>query len=89
MSHSWRSLDLPLIKWEIELDLSWSRHCVISEISRTFREGPNTSPVQYQVTSQTNSATFQMNNAKLYVPVVTLSINSNIKFLENIKQGFK
>ena len=27
--------------------------------------------------------------AKLYVPVVTLSINDNIKFLENIKQGFK
>ena len=33
--------------------------------------------------------TFQINNAKLYVPVVTLSINDNMKFLENIKQGFK
>ena len=30
-----------------------------------------------------------MNNAKLYVPVVTLSINDNIEFLEKIKQGFK
>ena len=30
-----------------------------------------------------------MNNAKLYVQVVTLSINVNIKFLENIKQEFK
>ena len=29
------------------------------------------------------------NNAKLYFPVVTLSINDNINFLENIKQGFK
>ena len=28
-------------------------------------------------------------STKLYVPVVTLSINDNIKFLENIKQGFK
>ena len=28
-------------------------------------------------------------NTKLYAPVVTLSINDNIKFLENIKQGFK
>ena len=26
---------------------------------------------------------------KVYVPVVALSINDNIKFLENIKQGFK
>ena len=35
--------------------------------------------------TQTSKATFQINNAKLYVPVVTLSINNNIKFLENIK----
>ena len=33
--------------------------------------------------------TFQINNVKLYVSVVTLSINDNIKFLGNIKQGFK
>ena len=38
---------------------------------------------------QTTGTSFQINNAKLYVPVVTLSINDNIKFLENIKQGFK
>ena len=29
------------------------------------------------------------NNAKLYVPVMTLSITDNIKFLENIKERFK
>ena len=34
---------------------------------------------------QTTGVTFQINNAKLYVPVVTLSINDNIKFLENTK----
>ena len=34
-------------------------------------------------------ATFQINSAKLYVSLVTLSINNNIKFLENTKQGFK
>ena len=37
----------------------------------------------------TTGATFQINNVELYVPVVTLSINDNIKFLENIKQRFK
>ena len=58
-------------------------------ISRTFNAVPNTDPVRYQVTSETNSATFQINNAKLYIPVVNLTINDNIKFLENIKQGFK
>ena len=35
LSNFWRSLDLPLVKWEIELDLSWLRNCIISEISRT------------------------------------------------------
>ena len=34
-------------------------------------------------------ATIQLNNATLYVPVVTLSISNNIKLLENIKQEFK
>ena len=34
-------------------------------------------------------AKFQKNNTRLYVPVATLSINDNIKFLANIKQGFK
>ena len=34
-------------------------------------------------------ATLQVNNAKLYVPVVTLSINDYIKLLENIKQVFE
>ena len=38
----------------------------------------------------TTIVTFQINNAKRYVPVVTfLIIDDNIKFLENIKQGFK
>ena len=33
--------------------------------------------------------TEKINNAKLCVPVFTLFINDNIKFLENIKQKFK
>ena len=32
---------------------------------------------------QTTGTTFQINNAKLYISVVTFSINDNIKFLEN------
>ena len=38
---------------------------------------------------QTTSVAFQINNDKLYVLFVTLSINDKINFLENIKQGFK
>ena len=39
--------------------------------------------------TQTTCATFQINDTKLYIPVVTLLINGNTKFLENVKQGFK
>ena len=83
LSNFWRYLNFPLIKCEVELDLSWSRYCAISEISRKSR-----TPTP-EMTTTTNTATFQINNAKIYVPVVTLLINNNIKVLENIKQGFK
>ena len=36
LSNFLRSLDLALINYEIELDLSWSRYCAVSEISRTL-----------------------------------------------------
>ena len=71
----------------LELDLRWTKNCVISEISRTFR-AVGDSPVQ-EVTKTATGATFQTNNTKLYVPVVTLSINDNVKFLKNIKHGFE
>ena len=35
------------------------------------------------------SVSCTITRTKLYVSVVTLSVNDNIKFLENIKQGFK
>ena len=81
---------MPLINCETELDLRWTKNCVISKVSRTFRAvDPNTDPVVCEVATQTTGATFQVNNAKIYVPVVTLSINKNSKFLENINQGFR
>ena len=45
-------------------------------------------PVQKVAAIQTAGAIFQTNNAKICVPDVTLSVNDNIKFLENITQGF-
>ena len=32
LSNFWRSLDLPLINCEIELDLSWPKDCIMSDI---------------------------------------------------------
>ena len=89
LSKFWRSLNLPLSNCEIELDLVVSRYCVISKISRTIRAVPNNNPATYEVATIINRGTFQTDNTKLYVSVVTLSINDNIKLLENIKQEFK
>ena len=45
-------------------------------------------PVSDLVAIQITGVTFQKYNAKFYVPVATLSINENIKCLENTNQGF-
>ena len=77
--------DLSLINFETKLDLSWSKEWIISEISTT-PEVRRDNPVD---AIQTNGPISQIHNANLYISVVTLPINDNIKFLENIKQGFK
>ena len=92
LSNFWRSLDLSLSNSEIELDLSWLEVCVVFEISRTPKISANSAPnpsTDLFPPIQTTTAIFQINSAKLYVPLSKLSINDNIKFLENIKQGFK
>ena len=68
----WRILDLPLINCKIELDLTWTKDCVLIEHD-DIKTGIN----------------FMITNTKLYVPAVSLSINDNIKILENIKERFK
>ena len=87
----WRSLDLSLINCETELHFSWSKECISkTSIIPAVSGNPDANQSVPDLPAiQTTSATFQLNNAKFNVPVVTLSINDNIKFLANIKQGFK
>ena len=66
--------------------------CVISATLRTdaVAGDPNANPlVQTRGAAETNNATFKINSVKLYVPVVTLSVNNDTKVLENIEQEFK
>ena len=81
-----------MINGEIEFDLSCSRNCVIFEKSRTAAVAGNpdaNQPVLDREATLTTRSTFQISNAKLNVPVVTLSINHNITFLEHVKQGLR
>ena len=81
-----------MINCEIKLDLRWARNCITSETSRTAAVAGNAdgnSPVSAVAATTTTRVTFQISNAKVYVPEVTLFITDNIKFLENIKQRFR
>ena len=64
--------------------MSWSKECVISEAWLTPRIPANPDgnpPVQEVAAIQKTWATFQINNAKLYVAAVTLSDGEDDKEL--------
>ena len=87
LSNIWRSLNIPLINCKIELILTWFKNCVL--ISKATREADyDADPIVYEIDNP-EDATFQITDTKLYVPVVTLSKENNIKLLEQLKSGFK
>ena len=65
LNNFWRSLDLPLINYEIELDLTWSEDCVISEILN-YPEVPADSsadpPIAHISEGSTTDAIFEINS---------------------------
>ena len=65
-----------------ELDFRCSEFCVISEVS-------NTAATATWRETKRSTARFKVDSTRLYVSVVTLSINDNIQILETLKQGFK
>ena len=84
LSNFWRSLDIPLINCEVEIILTWSKNCVLADM--TVRAAGNNVPTAIVAPS---GATFQITDTKLYLPVVTLSKENDIKVLETLKSGFK
>ena len=70
-----------MLDYEKELDLRWEKNFLISETSRTASVA-----VDIPIEATKTSAMFRINNAKLNIPVFTLSINDNIKFLKRSKQ---
>ena len=58
-------------------------------ISKSTRDADyGTDPIVYEIDNP-KDATFQITDTKLYVPVVTLSKENDIKLLEQLKSGFK
>ena len=47
--------------------MRWGKNCIVTEISRTFREVvSNADPVVYELKTETTGATFQINNVPVY-----------------------
>ena len=85
LSNFSRFFNFLLIKCELEHDLPLSKECIISEISITLRipANPDANPPAQEVAAiQTARATLQIDNIKIYVPVVALSLN-DLKIIWN------
>ena len=66
----------PLINCEVELILTWSKSCVLVDMTTRDAEGDNSAIVA------PSGATFKIKYRKLYVPAVTLSKENDTKLLE-------
>ena len=81
------SENIPLINCEVELILTWFKSCLlIDKLTRDANYGAN--PIVHKIDNP-KKATFKITDTKLYVPVVTLSKENDIKLLEKLKSGFK
>ena len=78
------SIKFPLISCEVSLGLKWNKNCVITSLKeRQVYAGP---PVVRD--GAPTGASLAINDCKLYIPVVTLSKDDEIKLLTNLKSGF-
>ena len=69
LSNFFRSLEMPLNNCKIKLNLTWKKECVLSTDNDAAAANAANNPV------------FIINDAKLYVPVVTLSKEGNKDFI--------
>ena len=81
LSNFWKSLNIPLINCEVELILSWSKNCASASMTVDTASDP--------AIVAPSGAKFKITDTKLYVPVVTLSKENEIKILEKLKSEFK
>ena len=86
LGNFWRALNIPLISCKIFLELKWNKNCVITSLERRQVDA-DVDPVVRD--NAPTGATLSITDCKLYVPVVTLSKDDEIKLLTNLKSGFK
>ena len=83
LSNFWKSLNILLINCEVELILTWSKNCVLADMTVRAAQGDNPAIVA------PTGLEFELTDTKLYVPVGTLSKENDTKRLAQLKSGFK
>ena len=83
LSNFWRTLNIPLINYEVELILTWSKNCVLGDM--TVRDAESDNP---PIVAPTGLG-FKITDTNLHIPVVSLSKENEIKLLQQLKSGFK
>ena len=87
LSNFWRSLNILLINCELELILTWFKNCVL--IYKSTRDADYNANLAVHKIDNPKDVKFKITDTKLYVPVITLSKQNDIKLLEKLKLGFK
>ena len=77
LSNFWRTLEMLLIKFEVNLILTYSENCVI-----VYTNGANQNVIVY-ANDANQGATFKLKDTKPYVPVVTLSTQDMQNYYHN------
>ena len=82
LGNFWKKLNIPLFSCKVSLKLKWDKNCIITSLEQRGIGGGNRD-------NAPTGATLAINDCKLYIPVVTLSKDDEIKLLTNLKSGFK
>ena len=68
---------MPLINWKVELEFKWSMYCVLSAAGDD------------NANDNDDNIIFTIEDRKLYVPVVTLSVRNIQKLTQKFSKGFE
>ena len=83
LSNFWKNLNIPLINCEVKLILTWPKNFVLPDVTERDAEGDNPAIVA------PTGLEFKTTDTELYVPIVTLSKENDIKLLEQLKSRLK
>ena len=77
LSNFWRSLETRLINCKVELNLKWTRYCVLTATGADNND------------ANSNDIIFTIKDTKLYIPVVHFSATDNQNLSKLLSKGFE